>query len=91
MTQPMSGKPPHPSKSAEPPTIAQARGSRRTLVIIATLLTFSLIAGAVVFVRYFLGPLVEDRVKEEARKRGVEMVWNKMSFYITSASFEGAV
>jgi hypothetical protein len=69
--------------------MAEARGSRRVLVLVATLSTFLLVGGAVVFVVYFLGPLVEDRVKEEARKRGVEMVWTKMSFYVTSASFEG--
>jgi len=68
---------------------ARARGPGRVVIVVATLLTLLLVGGAIVFVAVLLPSLVEDRIKAEARARGVEMVWSDLSFYFTSASFEG--
>lgn len=65
------------------------RALRPWIIVVATLVPLVLAGGALAFVKFFLPSLVDERIKAEARARGVEMVWSDMTFWLTSASFEG--
>lgn len=73
---------------ATPPARPVRRKGPPWLVIVATILSL-LVAGSLVAAFFLVGPLMHDRIVEEAKKRGVEIEFNGANFWWWYASLDG--
>lgn len=66
---------------------APRRGPSVRLIAVTTALAL-LLGGGLIAAPFVIGPLVRERIVEEARLRGVEMTFSDVSFYWWSVSLE---
>jgi hypothetical protein len=79
---------PAPHIAPAPPPAPRRRRGPPWLIIGATIFSL-LVAGTVVAGFFLAGPLVHDRIVEEAKKRGVEIEFNGVNFWWWYASLDG--
>jgi len=73
----------------QPSRTEPARKRPPRLVLVSTIASV-FIAGLLAAAFFLVGPLMHDRIVEEARKRGVEIAFNGVHFWWWSAAIEGA-